>query len=429
MTRLYLFITLVSISHGLSAQGFVELSCGAGYAQQAYYRFSDDQKSYLNNDSWDIAFTAFGLQDAGIFINESTASSFTDPQPEVELFLAPTPNFNDPIDTAMLLDRRYNDEKTWFYGGFNTERDTLNPLDFGWGSYDPGSFQVLGQRVFVIKLRNGNYKKISIDSLVINTYYLRWADLDGSNEVAFSINKTEHSAAGFAYLSINQGKLVDIAPVDWDLFWGRHTTPLDDGQGGIIEYNVTGVLSGPGISVAEADNVDPLEVDFYNDGYNQLLSSDPTIIGSDWKFFDFSAGWIIDSDRVFFVKTRDNHIWQMIIVDFEGISTGNMVFDKADLGILSSLESSTSLGSAPLIGPNPSRQGQEIFMDWQSEGGQSRLSLLNLQGQVVWTQSMMLNRGFQIIGQLPDSLPAGTYILSLEQGANTWSRPWIIVRS
>ncbi len=428
MTRQYTFFFLLITSLSLQAQSFVELSCGAGYSKQAYYRFSDDQTIQIKNDSWDIAFTANGLQDAGIFINESSASSFTDPQPEVELYLAPTTDFNDPILPGAFIDRRYNDEKTWLYGGLNADRNPANPFDYGWGIYMPMSNKVVGQRVFVIKLRNGNYRKLSIDSLVVNTYYFRSANLDGSDEQTFSINKTEHAQAGFAYFSLDLGKLLVNPPVGWDLFWGRHTTPLDDMQGGIIEYNVTGILSGPGIAVAEADSVDPLTVDFYADGYSGLLSKDPTVIGSDWKTFDFSAGWIIDPDRVFFVKTRDNHIWRMTIVDFEGISTGTMVFEKYDLGLLSALESGLQGAAAPAMGPNPARPGQEIFLNWNYETGKASLYLTDLSGRLVWNNTFMAKEGFQIGGNLPESLPAGTYFLTLQQGAQRWSQPWVVIR-
>lgn len=428
MSRLYTFFSFLFVSLSLQAQSFVELSCSAGYATQAYYRFVDDQTTQINNDSWDIAFTASGFQDAGIFVNESSASSFTDPQPEVELYLAPTNDFNDIILPGAFIDRRYNDEKTWFYGGFNADRDTLNPFDFGWGQYQPASNKVIGQRVFVLKLRNGNYRKLIIDSLVVSTYYFRWANLDGTDEQSFSINKTEHTQAGFAYFSLAQGKLMENPPIGWDLFWGRHTTPLDDGQDGIIEYNVTGVLSGPGIAVAEADSVDPLTVDFYADGYAQQLSTDPTVIGSDWKYFDFATGWQIDLDRVFFVKTRDNHIWRMTIVDFEGISTGTMVFEKFDLGLLSALESNPFTENAPLMGPNPARPGQEIFMDWTESTGTTQIMMTDLNGKMVWNKSLMVQKGFQVAGYLPASLPSGTYILTIQRDGYRWSRPWIIIQ-
>lgn len=423
-----LTLLILALSGAASAQSFVELACGANYSQQAYYRFDDDQTVKLGNGSWDILLTAVGFQDAGIFLNESSSSSFTDPQPELELWLAPTNDFNDPIDPSALTQRRYNDEKGWLYGALNAERNPANPFDYGWGAYNPATNRVTGNRLFVLKLRDGSYRKLSIDSLVISTYHLRWAKLDGSDVQTLAIDKKQHGAAGFAFVSLAEGKVLSGAPQGWDLFWGRYTTPLDDGQGGILEYNVTGVLSGPGIAVAEADSVDPLEVDFYAGGYDKLLSPDPTTIGSDWKTYDFAKGWIVDSDRVFFVRTRDQHVWRMVIVDFEGISTGNMVFEKYDLGMLSALDAHSPGALNANAGPNPALPGQELFLEWPGEAGAATVRLFDLHGSPLWQRDITLNPGFQVLGTLPADLPAGTFILQVQRGAERWSSPWVILR-
>jgi len=421
-------LLILALSGAASAQSFVELACGANYAQQAYYRFDDDQTVKLGNGSWDILLTAVGFQDAGIFLNESSSSSFTDPQPELELWLAPTNDFNDPIDPSALTQRRYNDEKGWLYGALNADRNPSNPFDYGWGAYNPATNRVTGNRLFVLKLRDGSYRKLSIDSLVVSTYHLRWAKLDGSDVQTLAIDKKQHSAAGFAFVSLAEGKVLSTAPQGWDLFWGRYTTPLDDGQGGILEYNVTGVLSGPGIAVAEADSVDPLEVDFYAGGYDKLLSNDPTVIGSDWKTYDFAQGWMVDTDRVFFVRTRDQHVWRMVIVDFEGISTGNMVFEKYDLGMLASLDPGTPTAGPASAGPNPALPGQELFLEWPGEAAAATVRLFDLNGSPLWQRDITLNPGFQVLGTLPADLPAGTYLLQVQRGADRWSRPWVILR-
>lgn len=414
------------LAFNLHAQQYVEVACGNNYSQQAYYRFSDDAIVKLNNETWDIAFTAFGFQDAGIFVNESSSSSFTTPQPQVELYIAPTDNFDEVIVVDDLTERRYNDEISWQYGAFNTERDPLNPFDFGWGSYNPATNKVSGYLVFVLKLRNGQYKKLTIDSLVVTTYYVRWADLDGSNLQSLAINKMQHMSNGFAYLSIQNNSVLSTVPKDWDLFWGRYTTPLDDGQGGILEYNVTGVLSGPGVLVARAEGVDPETVDYFTGGYADELSEKLDVIGSDWKEFDFQEGWIIQEDLAFFVKARNNDLWKMVIIDFEGSATGNMTLEKTYIGEFSAIQA-PDLSKEPLtFGPNPAPAGSEYFIAWTQPDAHARIQLVNAQGQIVHARPVMLHQGLNIAGVLPAGLSPGLYVLTVQSDKEMWTGPWII---
>lgn len=426
MKHVYFFSFLFLATTSVQAQVFVELACGANYADQAYYRLSDDQTTTLANTSWDLAFTAVGFQDAGILINESSASSFTTPLPELEVYAAGVEFFDDFIDPVSLVDRRYNAEKDWLNGALNTDKDPMNPFDFGWGQYNPMTNKVIGSKVWVLKLRNGNYKKFMVDSVVLTTYYIRWADLDGANLQMMSIDKNDHKAAGFAYLSIQNNQILSNPPADWDFFWGRHTTPLDDGNGGIIEYMVTGVLSGPGIQVAEADGVDVLEVDYVLGNYADSLSSDPNTIGNDWKYYDFSTGWNIDFDRAYFVKTRDEHIWKVIFVDFEGSSTGNMVFEKTDLGVISALQPVQPSSNTIQAGPNPARPGDPLMVQWTGEAGPADFSLIDLQGRRVWSTTTHLTPGFQQITNTPDQLVPGMYVLQVRQGNGLWVGQWVI---
>lgn len=426
MKHIYSFLFILSLIQAIQAQVFVELACGANYANQAYYRLSDDQTTTLANPSWDLAFTTVGFQDAGILINEASASSFTAPLPEFEAYATGVEFFDDFIDPASLEDRRYNSEENWLNGALNTDKDPMNPFDFGWGQYDPLTNKVIGNKVWAFKLRNGTFKKFMIDSVVLTTYYVRWANLDGTDLQTMAINKNDHKAAGFAYLSIQNNQILANPPADWDFYWGRHTTPLDDGNGGIIEYMVTGVLTGPGIQVAEADGVDPLEVDYVIGNYADSLTSDPNTIGNDWKYYDFSTGWNIDFDRVFFVKTRDQHIWKIVIIDFEGSSTGNMVFEKTDLGVISSLQPVSPSANSIQAGPNPARLGDALTVQWTGEAGAANFQLMDLQGRPVWSTTQNLTPGFQIITDTPSNLIPGMYILQVSQGNGRWVGQWII---
>jgi hypothetical protein len=94
--------------------------------------------------------------------------------------------------------------------------------------------------------------------------------------------------------------------VVFDLFYGRYVASVyDPGLELDVPYNVTGILSGPGVQVAEADGVDPETVDYTD--YQDSLRSELDIIGHDWKFF-----WqflVIRCRQGLFCK---NHSWSCV---------------------------------------------------------------------------------------------------------------------
>ncbi|MGB4960470.1 MAG: HmuY family protein [Saprospiraceae bacterium] len=166
MKYFYLFI-FTSFSIQLSTgQSFVEMSTGAGYNKQSFVKLSTGAQKQVNNDSWDLAFSAFGFQDAGIFINESAGSTMGQNLPLTELYYAQTTDWSAAIDVEKIKDVTYlNSEASWVYGAFNETRDTLNPFDYGWGKYQPATNRVIGDKVFVMRLRNGEFRKVKIESL------------------------------------------------------------------------------------------------------------------------------------------------------------------------------------------------------------------------------------------------------------------------
>jgi hypothetical protein len=413
---LYLFLIL--IGGGIQAQDFVQVSYGTSYSSQAYYRLSDDNTEDVFNELWDIAFTAIGLQDAGIHINEATASMGT----ELELWVAPTTDFDDDVDVADLVIRLYNDEKSWEYGAFNSLRNETNPFDLGWGAYNPATQSVEGKEVFVIKLRNGKYKKFMISGLNGTVYNLRWADLDGSNEVMRSIDKLDYNSEDLVLLDVQEDK-IHSAPAPFDLLFTRYVSPLDDGNGGILNYSVSGVLSGPGIEVAQANGIDPDNVQFSD--WKDSLRNEIDIIAYDWKEINLSTfQWDVATDRAYFVKDRSSKIWKVIFVDFEGSSTGNTVFTKELVGDLSPVKDLVGVRSS-LLYPNPAESQTSLIVDLDRPI-EATLIILDITGREMSRKSVSLNNGLNILDIDVDHLTTGSYTLSLSNQTGTMSTMLVI---
>lgn len=343
------------------AQTFQEISCGAGYNKQSYVSLATGEQKTVDNDAWDIAFTAYGVQDAGIFINESSGSISGQNIPVVEVYYTDDSDFNTVFDVAKLKDNSLlNDELSWNYGAFNGTRDTLNPFDFGWGSYEPASHGVVGNQVFVLKLRNGTYKKLIIESLIGTNYIIKYANLDGTNLVSKTLSKTADSyGKGFVFYNLSTNSIVDVLPsYDYDLMYGRYISIAKDPNGTIVQqYNVTGVLTGPKVLSVMADGVDVNNVSYKD--YQDQLSSRLDVIGYDWKSFT-GTGWELDADRVFFLQSKDKTVWKLQFIDFEGSSTGTAVLTKENIGIFNA---TTDANIASIVYPNPTADFIYIMTD------------------------------------------------------------------
>ncbi|MEZ4956598.1 MAG: hypothetical protein R2825_23780 [Saprospiraceae bacterium] len=97
---------------------------------------------------------------------------------------------------------------------------------------------------------------------------------------------------------------------DWDLLFTRYSAPVDDGAGGFFDLVTSGVLSAPGIEVAEARGVDPFYVE-YTDYVTRSVRISMLSVGigkSSIMFHGHSA-----TDRAYFVKDRtarfENHLF------------------------------------------------------------------------------------------------------------------------
>lgn len=388
----------------LCAQGeLVQVSYGQSYKNQAYYRLADDAVETIDNNAWDIAFTtADGA--AGIHLNESAVTFGA----EAALYLAPTNNFEDPINSADLMGRLYNDEKSWDFGAFNSIRDPNDPNDFGWGTMNAGV--VTGDEVFVIKFKDGSYKKLQIVSLDQGVYTVKYAGLDGSNENTVTFDKADFAASDLAFLSLTTGQTLPAISIDWDLAFLRYASPNDDGSGGIIQIMSSGVLSAPGVEVAQADNVIPEEVEY--EDYIDSLSSDIDVIGWDWKLFN-NMIWELAENRAYFVKTTDGAVWKLVFKQFGGSTTGDAVFSK-ELVVTSGTSENSKVGGVNIY-PNPT-SGQTTLLFSVENTGQARLVVSNIFGQNVWAGNFAAQSGFNAATLPLDGLSSGQYQVTIHFG-------------
>jgi len=420
MKRTTTLITLLAFVSffSLHAQETVTVSVGASYINQVYYSIDNDDKVTLNNESWDLAFST-GPTDGGIFINEAVKSVISGTVPDLKLYLAPTTDFSDLIIPGNLSDSLYNEEEDWQNGAFNGFKDDLDPSDYGWGFYDSGENEVIGIRVFALKLRDGSWKKIKVESLTGGVYTMRYADLDGANESLVAIDKADYSGSPLAYFSFGTGTTV-ASPAGWDFLFTRYVAAIDPGGGNITQYPVTGVLSGPGVEVAEAQYVDPATVDYqdYLDSFDTHLD----VIGQDWKYFDLNNfQWVIDDQRAFFAKMPNNDLWKLVFTGFSGSGTGTFTFEKTYLGQVSGVEDAQGNFTDIGVFPNPVAEELNIAFSLAESRERIPLSIFNQLGQEVLQTTVSGNAGMNVITLPASQLPGGVYFVRMGEGRDVIS--------
>jgi hypothetical protein len=417
MKKIYNLILLLCSVSVLTAQ-IDQPSVGASYANSTFYNLEDGNTTSAAHTEWDIAFnvTPFNL---GIIVNEGVGLSFTAPLSTVELFQTNSTDFAT-ADTIG-ISKIYNDEVSWSAGAFNLIADASSSEDYGWGDYNFGNNQVVGTRIFAIKLRNETYKKLEIQSLISGVYTFRFADLDGNNEVTTTIDKADYPAKTLAYYSIENETALDLEPTDWDMVFTRYVTPLNDGSGGIIDYTLTGVLTDVGVQVVQADGIDPTTIDHldYTDDYSDSL----TIIGYDWK--SFQGSWVIEAERVYFVKTANEKIWKIQFFDFEGSSTGTTTLEKTLIDGTSSTSKVTEHFSSFNVFPNPASDVTNLVFEVKTYEGAAQIQIINQLGQRVYNENIEIHNGLNA-KQLSLNFPSGLYHVALQIGSDFIIRPLFI---
>jgi len=203
-------------------------------------------------------------------------------------------------------------------------------------------------------------------------------------------------------LSFSTG-LVTASPSNWDFAFLRYRELLFDGNQP-LQYAVTGILTAPGVEVAQADLVDPETVGF--EGYADSLEARIDVIGEDWKYFNLSAfSWEIITDRAYFVKLPDNHIWKIQFIDFEGSSTGTATFIKYDLGVVTSTQRPESMIRDFGVFPNPVADQLNLAFSLNNQPERVEVQVFDLTGRLVWSVPIQGHQGFHGLSlQVPDTL-------------------------
>jgi len=335
-----LFGVIIQNVNGQAVSDSVEM--GDGYANDVYYSFENGAVLTTPRVSWDIAFQTT------IF----SATILTNGAAGVDLWTYPNADTSGwaAIDTTGMTAWKllYNSDEYWDEGAFN--RNSNGHPDYGWGRYNPINHDVVGDSIYIIKCIDDQYRKLWIlrKNSIGNTYFLRYANLDGTDEHMDTLDINPYTSKNFVYYTFPDEELIDREPdtASWDVLFTQYKAVYPTGD----ILTVAGVLNNVNVY---ANRFHPVEMDF-TDWLSAPMDSTLAPIGWDWKKFNFPTfSYVVEDSLVFFVQTRGKDIYKLYFTAFySGSAGGKSVFVK-ELISASGVNEILPAAGVLSVSPNP----------------------------------------------------------------------------
>jgi len=419
MKKIVQILTVLLVTNFTVSAQWVEdsVSMGPNYANNIYYTFggSGIQKTEPSNN-WHLSFAMSVIGDsAAVFANHQAGNEF------VKVF-----NIHQPISAwgnvtladTMGGDRMLAPYKGWYDGTFNQIADP-SAFNFGWGTYNFSSHDVIGDSMFIVRVGT-DYYKFAIDSLDGATakWDFRLQKFGGSVQ-SYTVSKGNgFNNKLFAYFDITTGQTIDREPDvnDWDVEFITYPSYIPAGPG-VGWYAVTGVLNNRGLGVAEARqfDLDVAKSDF--DGgtatwANDWKKNEITTIGYDWKRFNSGNMTFAIADSLsYFLESKNGKVYQVQFTDFGGFMTGKANFRYRAVSNPLSVSKTNFIGE-PSLYPNPAQNSTTVLFK-SLKASDLKLTITGLTGKVLHQSVRKATNGLNAWELNTSSLPTGNYIISL----------------
>lgn len=400
-----------SFKSGQAITALDSVTMSPGYANDIYYSFEDGVVASPPRTNWDI----------GFHTTVWTASIITNGAAGVNLYTYPnsdTAGWNT-VDTAGMAGWpiMYDNEEDWEEGAFN--RGETGYPDYGWGKYNPINHDVVGDSIYILRTLDGTYKKIWIQrkNSSNNTYYLRSANLDGSNDQVAELNISPYRNVNFIYYAFSSGSFLEREPDTalWDIQFTKYMAIQPDST----PYAVVGVLNNFKVYANEFQHVGP---DF-TDWMSVPLDSTKSPVGWEWK--TYNSGWTLADSTAFFVKTRKNNMYKLVFTKFEGSSTGKIIFDKVPL----SSSGITEDNFQPLVTVYPNPVKDHLTLDFGKEiKGKVSIMIFDITGKQVYAENQVISDQ-SIILSMPGSVSNGLHLLQAVTDEGIFSSKFMVYKN
>lgn len=421
-----LLLLACAVTVGTSAQTWVtdSVDLSAGYTNVAYYDLANgNTKTQVAND-WHIAFqmTKFGTNS----FNASIRANHIKGKVQVySLGLTASAKFgslvsSDTIGKTNPTMQLVNNDTSWGEGAFTVNRNTSNPVDFGWAKYNMTTHNLSGDSLYLIVIDGAAYQLHLQEyrSTPNNEMYkFRFAKFDGTGLVEDSIKRAApYNDRLFAYYNIKTATVIDREPSmsAWDLLFKQYQkNKTFGGTPGVLQA-YTGVLANQDVEIAELNTVHPNTVNSSNyTTYITGISKEINTIGDDWKTFNLSTfSYELDTMTSFIVKSKNSSsYYQIRFTRFDGSATGKAVFDKRVLATSTTVASVANNVSEYSIYPNPANNKVNIMIDAREQANNAQIIVTDITGKAVMTTTVNIKKGLNAYQFDVTSYPSGTYVI------------------
>lgn len=412
--RILSLLAIVGVAFSAHAQSWVSdsVAMGTGFVNDVFYGMTNNTVKAENNLNWHLAFSMNTGDSSSIWANHNTGNAYVK---VYNIHKDKSQWGSVAVSDTLAADLCYNYDNEWSQGALN---DIYSPniFNFGWGTYEPVSHQIVGDSIFIIKTNNTMYK-VMIDSLetVSMTYYFRVGDIVGNTTNSYTITKAGKFANTlFAHFNLVSGTdtLREPNKNDWDILFTRYNTLASQG-GPAIPYNVVGVLGNNSALFTRAQNVhvDTAFVNYatYTNPWSKMIST----IGYNWKSFN-GAGYVIPDSNSYFIKDKNGAMFQL---QFESYTTtGGVITFRKRVITPTQVGSVESNFNQLAIFPNPAQDNINLVVD-AKENTSSKISLMDITGKVVYSVQVEFNSGMNAFLLPTQNLLNGNYLLMI-QGKN-----------
>lgn len=304
----------------------------------------------------------------------------------------------------------HNSDSTWDVGALNADRDVTDGFDFGWGAYDQTTHDLLGTKVFLVKVSLGSgpssmtvFKKLKIEKLAYDTQWVfTYANLDNSGSKTVTLNKSAFAGKLFAYYNLMMDSVLDREPQGkWDLLFTRYGANATQFGQTIFSTN-TGVLSYPTLLTSKVEGV------LVDSAVSGTYTNHLTGIGTDWKINPGPGQptFVVRDSVSYFTKGADNREDKLVFKSFAGSSTGVIVFNKTNISLGTGLSSTNAVAQVSMY-PNPA--SANLYFDLKDAKNYS-VTIFDITGKAhIQTMLSASQNSIDISG-----LRAGMYLVSIE---------------
>lgn len=163
---------------------------------------------------------------------------------------------------------------------------------------------------------NIGHKKVVFETSGDNTYKMRFANLDGSNEQVVSIEKDDDK--NYVCFSFDNG-IVDVEPpkTEWTLLFTSYQTVLYTDVGEAVPYLVRGALLNPYLTAAGMDSLLVFSEVSLADTVQFNLTTRRDVIGHEWKYYDFDDGiYMVEPDKNYIIRGQDSYYYKLRFISF-----------------------------------------------------------------------------------------------------------------